>query len=274
MIDFRIEYLPAINYALINNKIAVCQSAEIRNTSTDTLHNLVVECTGEFFITTLSTTIGALRAYDSMRLDKVDILPNPQMVGSLTEKLVTTFTIKVYQDIFTEGEPKSEIFSKEYNVDIMPFDQWLGTSILPQCLASYVMPNHPAISNIVVKAAKLLKDITGTSAFTEYQSGNPNEVLKQVAAVYGALHNENIVYRGVPASYEEIGQRITLPDQVLAQKLGNCVELTLLYASVLENIGINSCIILQRGHAYLGVWLVDDCCPYSVCDDYSYIEKK
>ena len=82
------------------------------------------------------------------------------------------------------------------------------------------------------------------------------------------------MYRSVPASYEVIGQRITLPDQVLSSKLGNCIELTLLFASILEGIGINSGIVIQKGHAYLAVWLVDNCCQYSVCDDASYIEKK
>ena len=72
----------------------------------------------------------------------------------------------------------------------MPYDQWLGTSILPQCLASFVTPNHPAVNNIIAKAASKLKEVSGASAFTAYQTGNSNEVRKQVAAVYGALHAE------------------------------------------------------------------------------------
>ena len=87
------------------------------------------------------------------------------------------------------------------------------------------------------------------------------------------IHGLGIVYRGVPASYEAVGQRITMPDQVVATKIANCIELTLLMATVLEAIGINCVIIFQKGHAYLGVWLVNDCYPCSVCDDPSYIEK-
>ena len=102
----------------------------------------------------------------------------------------------------------------------MPYDQWLGTSILPQCLASFVTPNHPAVNNIIAKAASKLKEVSGASAFTAYQTGNSNEVRKQVAAVYGALHAEGIVYRSAPASYEVVGQRITLPDQVWLLRSG------------------------------------------------------
>lgn len=61
---------------------------------------------------------------------------------------------------------------------------------------------------------------------------------------------------------------------MLSGKLGNCIELSLLFASVLEGVGINSGIILENGHAYLGIWLVNDSCRYSTLDDASFIEKK
>lgn len=272
MVDLKLEYFPVINYTLVNNRIAICQSVEVSNTSKDNLRDVVIECTGEFFHPTTSNVIDVIKAGTTLRLQGIDMQPIPTMVASIMEKTLTTFHIKVLASCNDEG--KKEVYAKDYQIDVMPFDQWLGISILPQTLASFVLPNHPAISNIVVKAAQILKQLSNSSSFTEYQSGNSNEVRKQVAAIYGALHAENLVYRSIPASYEEVGQRITLPDQVLASKLGNCLELTLLFASVLESVGINSGVVVQKGHAYLAVWLVDDCCKYSVCDDSSYIEKK
>lgn len=272
MVKIDIEYFPSINYSLISNRIAVCQSIEIINDGTEDVRNIIIECSGDFFQDYKSSVIGIIKAGKSIRFQGMDLSPVPSKVASVTERTVSTFLLKVVSQEQSGG--MKELFSQSYDIDVMPYDQWLGTSILPQCLASFVMPNNPAINAIVLKAAAKLKELTGSSAFTEYQTGNSNEVRKQVAAVYGALHAENIVYRSVPASYEAIGQRITLPDQVLSTKLGNCIELTLLFASVLESIGINSGIVLQKGHAYLAVWLVDDCCQYSVCDDSSYIEKK
>ena len=46
MIKINIEYLPAITYSLINNRIAVCQSIEIQNESTEdeiTSENVIEE---------------------------------------------------------------------------------------------------------------------------------------------------------------------------------------------------------------------------------------
>lgn len=268
-----IEYLSTVNYSLVNNKIPLCQSFELKNNTNEDLHNVVVECSGDFIHPFRSSVYDVVKARKALRPQEFDIVPDAAKVAVVTEKIRTSFTVIVWQDALTE-ESRREVMRKDYDLEVMPYDYWLGTTILPQSLASFVTPNHPAIDAVVIKAAQILKQLTGSSAFTEYQTGNPNEVVNQVAAIYGALHAENIVYRSVPASYEEIGQRITLPDQVLTTKLGDCIDLAILFASVLENVGINSGIVIQKGHAYLAVWLVDDCCQYSVCDDSSYLEKK
>lgn len=273
MVKLHIEYFKYLNFALINNNVAICQSVEITNTTDTDLHNISITCSGDFLMEAKPLFTDILKAGESVRLQGFDITLNPQMVASITESTASSFCVKVWKDS-ADDNLKTEIHSEDLPVTIMPFDQWLGITILPQNLASFVQPNHPAISGIVVKAAEILKDLSQSSAFTAYQSGNTNVVRKQVAAVYGALHDCGIIYRQAPASFFDIGQRITMPDQVLETKLGNCIELTLLFASVLESIGINCVIIIEKGHAYLGVWLVDDCCQYSVSDDSSFIEKR
>ncbi len=267
MVEVKIEYYKTANYSLINNRIPVCQSLELRNASDSSLRNLQVMCEGEFVKDCSGAVIPLLRAGETIRVTGIEVLPDAEKVLELTEQLQTSFKIHVTAD----GEIINE---EEYPLTLMAYDQWLGTSILPQALVSFVTPNHPDINAIIVKAAAVLKEHTGSSQFNEYQSGSTNVVRTQVAAVYAAIHQLGIVYRGMPASYAEIGQRVTLPDQVISGKLGNCIELSVLFASVLESIGINSGIIFQKGHAYLGVWLVDDCCPYSICDDASFLEKK
>ena len=49
MVNINIEYLPSINYSLINNGIAVCQSIEIRNESTEDIKDIILEFSGVFF---------------------------------------------------------------------------------------------------------------------------------------------------------------------------------------------------------------------------------
>lgn len=277
MIELDLRYIKTINYALVNNGISICESVLLKSKEEE-LKEVSIECSGEYFDTYETTILSVVPKNTEVRMTDFRIKPSVKKMATLTEKIMTTFCVTVWENSIPASEcteaTKKELFKKEYDIELMPYDQWTGTSIMPQTLASFVTPNHPSINKVIVNAAKILKEINGSSTLTEYQTGNTTDVVKQVASVYAALHNEGIVYRSLPASFEKIGQRVTLPEQVLSSKLGNCIELTILFASVLEAIGINTAIIIQKGHAYLAVWLVDDCCQYSICDDASYVEKK
>lgn len=266
-ITIKIEYLNPVNYTLFHNHIPVCESCMLTNETENALSDIVLSCDSEYFTHSESMHIPSLGAGGSVVVKDFDIIPHLDTLAKMTERISTQFTLKV-----TAGG--ETIYEKNYPIDLLPHDFWTGSTILPQTLTSFITPNHPAINALILQTAEILKRNTGSSGLTEYQSGNPNEVRNQVAAAFAAIHKQGIVYRAMPASYEETGQRVTLPDQVLASKLGNCIELTLLMATLLEAIGINTVIVLQKGHAYLGVWLVDDCYPCSVCDDASFIEKK
>jgi len=83
-------------------------------------------------------------------------------------------------------------------------------------------------------------------------------VREQVQAVYEALkydaHMEYIdasLVIGNPK--EQIMQRVKRPAETLASKgKANCLDGTVLFASLLEAIGLKPLVMLERGHAYLG----------------------
>ncbi len=266
MIELHIDYIKNVNYALLHNHIPVCSSIELTNIGEDDLLDISVSIGGPFVQEQQSALYSRINRGSTVRINDVAVLPKVDALLELSERVISSFTVQVHR-----GD--EVLLSKEYELELMAFDQWLGTQIVPQCLASFVVPNQPAISQMVVKASALLKQMTGASAFVEYQDGDPNTVVAQVSAIFAALHQEGIIYRAVPASYERIGQRITLSDQVLETHQGNCIELTLLMASVLEAVGIYSGVVLMRGHAFLGVWLSESCYRQSICDDVSFLEK-
>lgn len=273
----KIDYLKVANYAFVHNGIDLCKSLEIRFNKKDEtvndIHDVMVTCEGEYLMGYQTPVMSTVSAERTIRIKNFELRLDADKMAALTERVNTAFTLSIVADAASE-ESRREVFRQDYPIELMAYDQWLGTTVLPQSLVSFVTPDTPAVRQLIVKAAQKLKDLSGSSSFTEYQSGNPNEVVRQVAAIFATLHEEGIVYRSMPASYEQIGQRITLPEQVLSGKLGNCIELSLLFASVLEGVGINSGIILENGHAYLGIWLVNDSCRYSTLDDASFIEKK
>ena len=86
--------------------------------------------------------------------------------------------------------------------------------------------------------------------------GDPDLVPAQVASLYQSLREAEIVYvnsvidYGAPAG--TMTQRARLPRESLAQRSANCIDGTLLLASLIEGSSLNPAIVLVPGHAFLG----------------------
>jgi len=55
-----------------------------------------------------------------------------------------------------------------------------------------------------------------------------------------------------------------LPENVLKNNAGNCIDLTVLFASILEGVGLHSLIFLTKDHAFIG-WGDKDRADQIVC---------
>ncbi len=266
-VKINIDYLKTVNYALFHANIHVCRSLEVANVSDAPFDDVRVFCRGAYIDDFKSEIISRLNPKESVRFSSFRIEPDSEKLSSLTEITTTTFTITVTS--------RGKVLMEETHlIEFLPYNYWTGTGIFPQTLASFITPHRKLINDLVVRSAEILKQLTGSSQLTAYQTGNPNEVRQQTAAMFAAVHEAGIIYRAAASNYGVAGQRILLPDEVVASKTADCLELTLLMASILEAMGINSLVVLQSGHAYLGVWLVDDCYNCSVGDDPAFLEKK
>ncbi len=118
--------------------------------------------------------------------------------------------------------------------------------------AAYVNEDHPAVDAI-------LKEALGTDvvdAFTGYQSGDPDEVLKQVFAIWHVLQRRGIRYSSITrtgnAQARVRSQHVRFLDESLAMSQANCVDGSVLLASVLRKIDLNPSLVLTPGHMLLG----------------------
>ena len=87
------------------------------------------------------------------------------------------------------------------------------------------------------------------------------------AAIWSAVCSEGISYCVPPASFTSSGQKIRLTSDISQSLLANCLDTALLFASCLEQAGLNSVIALTKDHAMVGVWLVDESFPVLTSDD-------
>lgn len=166
------------------------------------------------------------------------------------------------------------LLTQERELRFLAFDQWQGTGIMPELLAAFVTPNHPRISGVLRRAADLLERWGEPPVLNEYQSRSPDRVRKQAAAIYAALSELGLTYASAPATFEETGQRIRLCDQVLEQGIGNCLDMSLLFASCAEAAGLHPIVVFVKGHAFAGLWLVEETFPDPVNDDITLLTKR
>lgn len=258
----------AINYSLQQNHVPVIRNFIISNISGEDIKDLNVQLTFEpEFASPISSHISLIQAEKSFQVTNFDLKLSAKFLSELTERVSGSIKINI------QSEDRL-LFQNDYYVDVLAFDQWHGISILPEMISSFITPNNPHIAKIISRASEILNDWTGSPSLDEYQSRNPDRVKKQMAAVFKSIRELNIVYCTPPASFEESGQRIRMIDTLISQKLSTCLDLSLLFASCLEAIGINPLIIIVKGHAFVGGWLIEDSFADSISDDPTLLTKR
>ena len=267
-IRLEVNALKAVNYALQAGGISVVRSVSIFNDAAEPLENVDLNIRMDpAFCLPHTIHFDRIGAGSVCRTSAPELTMDGALLSSLTEKTAGLLHVALEKD----GQV---LCAHSQELTALAFDEWHGYGYYPELLSSFVTPNHPAIAPLTAKAAELLGTWTGDPSLDAYQTQDPNRVLKQAAAAYGALQEQNIIYAVPPASFETAGQRIRLCDTVLQQKMGTCLDLSLLYCGVLEAMGLHPLLILQPGHIFAGVWLEELTFPESVQDDASLITKR
>lgn len=138
--------------------------------------------------------------------------------------------------------------------------------------AAYVNEDHPAIPGLLKEA----QDTGVVDAFDAYQSEDPGRVLLQVFAVWEALRSHDIKYSDIGTTTTESDSLYTLHvrfiEETLAESHANCVDASVLLASILRRMGIDTFLVLEPGHMFLGIYLDRDgketaCLETTMLDD-------
>ena len=122
-----------------------------------------------------------------------------------------------------------------------------------ELLNCLVTPEDPIIKYLTQKIQeKILKGEMASVVQKE------EEGVRFMLGVYEAMLRSHMVYSGTTGVPEKLGdvntitQSIRLPREVVTGKTGLCIELSLLYASVMMCAGLDPIIYLVPGHAYPG----------------------
>jgi hypothetical protein len=126
-----------------------------------------------------------------------------------------------------------------------------GSADLGWMFAAYVNENHPQLDRILQEAlATKIVD-----SFDGYQDHDPTDVVKQVLAIWAALQKHGIQYSSVtetPGGSPLVrSQYVRFLDQSIAMTQANCVDGTVLFASLLRKVGINPVLVAKPDHMYV-----------------------
>ena len=123
--------------------------------------------------------------------------------------------------------------------------------------AAYVDERDPVVDRIVETAGK-----SGIVDRLDGYAGGADAVRRQVWAVWQALAAHGIRYAaddpGVARGPRVFSQRVRLLAQTWADRTANCIDGSVLIASVLQRIGLHSFLVLVPGHAFVGFQLDAD----------------
>lgn len=267
-IDVSTDINAVFAYALYQNRVPIVRNVAVRNKSENPLEKLTIR---------IETDVPLLEPYEG-RIDLVPgneerFLKNPRikvnvkLLASITERFTCTVKVSVYKGDILLATASS-------NMIVLAYSEWPGLRYNPDLLAAFVQPNHPMVKSLLKSASNWLKKWKKSPSLEGYQKKDANRVLEQAAAAYAAIQELDISYANPPASFEDIGQRIRMPDEIKEFRLGTCMDMTLLYAACLEAMGLNSLLILIKGHIFAGLWLKEDTFPDSYMDDPSQLEKR
>ncbi|MDO5582187.1 MAG: DUF3320 domain-containing protein [Planctomycetia bacterium] len=254
------------NYAMQQNGSILIRDLQITNNTEDDWEDLDYEIVSEpEFCKKYVRKLERVPAGETVITDVSDLLPNGDYLAAISSEVRGSVSVRLKKgdEVLSESSKPIEILTYDQ------FPDWLDYGLL----ASFVLPNHPALAPIINDTSVFLGEWTKDPSLNGYQSEDPERVRNQFAALYKAIQKLNLSYIVPPANFVQSGQRIRLPETILEERMGTCLDLALLFAGCLERMGLNPLVVLFNDHAFTGVWLDDKTFSDVVQDDVAALTK-
>lgn len=175
-----------------------------------------------------------------MQVTPVDVTMELFVNGDTKGHMSETVTVRAVNDC---------LFAVEENESVSDYS-WL--------FSAYVNENHPWVDALLKEAL----DTGIVSSFDAYQSGDDDQVLLQIFAIWNVMQRKGMRYSDITTTAAETdgvySQHVRLLDQSMDSTQANCVDGSVLLAALLRKIGLRCSLALVPGHMFLAVDLSDD----------------
>lgn len=172
---------------------------------------------------------------------------------TITQPITTTVRYQIFIDgekLVDDARPIRVLSVND--VPIATYKAGKLTNDYSYMFAAYVNENHPVIENILRGALNLPQPIV--NSFSGYQG----DVFQQVFAIWYFLQRNQFAYTSIttPSAVQDgvATQHVRFLQDSIRVRQANCIDGTVVFASILRKIGIDPLIVLIPGHAFLGFY--------------------
>jgi hypothetical protein len=217
---------------------------------------VTVECSEilerSMFRGTLATGGAAYNVFPHIRYRYRSLVRNKQATP-----LAITYTVKVGDnepESFADNATLRSVNDCPFAIK-MPDGEVIDTSYM---FAAYVNEQHPFVDKLLREAL----DDGVVESFTGYQSDDPDDLYRQVYALWHALTKRDVRYSSITASEATSSmvycQHVRLIDESINNSQANCVDGAVLLASMMREINIEPVLIVLPHHCYVAFYLDRD----------------
>ena len=124
-------------------------------------------------------------------------------------------------------------------------------------VASWVTPHDARVESLLAQAKRYTADHR-LPGYENWKNAlqQEQETYREAEAIYLAVKNQGMSYVRSSTTLGDHGsasERIRMPGVSLSQSSANCIDAAVMYASLFENLGMDSTVLIVPGHAYAGV---------------------
>ena len=240
-----------IGFASHQNAVALLQELSLGNTGEAPLQNLTVKLgSAPLFLEGKIWKIDVIEPGALIRVADRNVNLDATFLADLTESVRGEILIEV-----TQGDAETSLYSGRYPIELLAKNHWGGTGSMPELLPAFCMPNDPAVDRVLKAASDVLRRAGKEAGIDGYKNKSRTRTWELASAIWSAISGLGLGYAYPPASFEEVGQKVRTPGAIFEGRLATCLDTSMLFASAMEQAGLNPLIILSKGHALVGVWL-------------------
>ncbi|MDE0528193.1 MAG: DUF4011 domain-containing protein [Truepera sp.] len=263
------EIAGKLNFASHQSAFPLLRDLRIENLhSEERVDDLILKLqTNPAFVQEKQWPVDRIPPQRSISIQNRDLEVDGGFLLNLAESIRGTVTLSAQKDGVVLAEQSKPI-------ELLAYNEWGGAGLMPELLAAFSMPNDPAVDKILRSSSEVLRQAGREDRIDGYESRSRRRVWEMASAIYTAIANLGLTYAVPPASFENDGQKIRLPSQIVEGRVATCLDTAMLFASTFEQAGFNPVIALPESHALVGCWLQPEDLSAIVIDEAETLRKR